>query len=500
MARHSEDRLKLLQQLLASKGIQGERWSIPKWPGPGDPPLSRNQQRLWYLDRLEPGTSLYNDCVTVRFHGPLDVAAFTAAFAEIVRRHASLRSSFVTVDARPVQRFAEELPVEVRSVDLRHLGAGAAAAAEAELRAEVRAPFDLTRPPLWRASLLRVADERWEFGLTMHHIVSDGASYGVIYAELSALYPALLAGAPSPLPELAVQIGDYAAWDDARLTEELIESKLAYWRSKLAPPLPVLALPIDNPRSGAGQHRGAFHRFAVDGAVFRALGEFCRREAVTSYWVLLTCWVAVLHRLTGQEDIVVGTPSSCRTLPDLEKLVGFFIKTVVVRNDLRGNPSLRELLARTQRTALEGAEHDDAPFDRIVQEVRGDRASAKVPLLQAWFTHMRDMIPPPVLPGLSASYEIVDPKNARFELALIMDETQDGVAAYFEYDVDLFTPATIARVADEYLAVLRHVLHHPDTTLRSLREAMLDRARAPDASAAPVPTRLGAMKKRSHKD
>lgn len=501
MARHSEDRRKLLQQMLACKGIRGERPSIPKWEGPGDPPLSRNQQRLWYLDRLEPGTSLYNDCVTVRFHGALDASAFTAAFAEIVRRHASLRSSFAISDARPVQRFAEALPAEVRCADLRHLGEGAAAAAEAELRADVRTPFDLTRPPLWRASLLRTADDRWEFGLTMHHIVSDGASYGVVYAELSALYPALRAGAPSPLPELSVQIGDYAAWDCARLADDLIESKLAYWRQKLAPPLPVLALPLDNPRSGAGRHRGAFHRFAVDGALFRALGEFCRREAVTSYWVLLTCWVAVLHRLSGQEDVVVGTPSSCRTHPDLEKLVGFFIKTVVVRMDLRGNPTLRELLARTQRTALEAQEHDDAPFDRIVQEVRGERASAKVPLLQAWFTHMRDMIPPPVLPGLTASYEIVDPKNARFELALIMDETQDGIAAYFEYDVDLFMPATIARVGDECLAVLQHLLRHPDTTLRSLREAMLDRTRAPGATAAAaVPARLGTMKKRSHKD
>src|SRR5262249_5609293 len=157
-------------------------------------------------------------------------------------------------------------------------------------------------------------------------------------AELSALYPAFLAGAPSPLPGLAVQIGDYAAWDASRLGEDVIESKLAYWRQKLAPPLPVLALPIANPRSGAGQHRGAFHRFAVDAALFRALVEFCRREAVTSYWVLLTCWVAVLHRLSGQEDLVIGTPSSCRTHPDLEKLVGFFVKTVVVRNDLRGNP------------------------------------------------------------------------------------------------------------------------------------------------------------------
>jgi len=491
MNRRSQDRLKLLKQRLAAKGVAGtKRQAIPRWQGPGDPPLTFNQQRLWFLDRLEPGTSLYHDLVALRLTGAeIDLGAFRSAFDEVVRRHDSLRSYFVLVDSRPVQKFAPDLVIPIDFVDLRgSTEEERHRAVDERLLSDVRTPLDLGAPPLVRATLLRLSDTEYVFGLMLHHIVSDGASYGIVYAEMSQLYAAYSAGKPSPLVELPVQIGDYAAWERECLADDVLDRNMLYWKAKLGAPLPALTLPTDNPRSGAGRHRGAFHRFRLPDPLFRALCEFCRREQVTSYWVLITAYVAVLHRFSGQEDILLGTPSSCRNHPDLERLIGFFVRTVVIRNDLSGNPTFREMVVRARRTALEAAEHEEVPFDRVVQEVRPEAASMAMPLIQAWFTHMRDMIPPMQLPGIAATYQIVDPKNARFDLALVMDETRGGIEAYLEYDVDLFTPETVARFTERFLTLLRQAINHPDSSLSLMRQTLADKDRT-----ATTPADDGAM-------
>lgn len=499
MARPSPERLRLLAKLLQEKGIPASTHQVIARRAGADAPLSFDQARLWFLDQLEPNTCLYNDCITVRLRGgSIDVARFERAFREVVRRHEILRTIFTSVKGEAVQRVLDAVvagDAGVRSVDLAGLdGPSRERELERILVEEVRAPFRLDRAPLYRATLIRLAENEHEFGLTMHHIISDGASYGVLYSELGQLYEAYGRGAPSPLSELAIQYGDYAAWERAGASEAAIARKLEYWGARFASPVPELRLPFSAPRRHPPRHHGAVHRFPFPSESFQRLQEFCRREQVTSYWVLLAAYFATLHRFTSQEDILVGIPSSRRGKQELEKLIGFFVRTALIRNDLAGNPSFRELLARTKKTALEAHEHEDAPFDRIVQTMRKSGRLQDSPLIQAWFAHLRDMIPALELGGCTSSYRILDGRNARFDVCLILDESASGISAYVEYDADLFVPETIARISEQYLAVLRQVCGHPDTTLALLCETLAGSERL-GAAAPRRDARFSALKK-----
>ncbi len=475
MVRPTPKKLELLKRLLQEKGIQAAEApaAIPARGTDGDRPLSLGQERLWFLDQLEPDTSLYNDALVLTIRGvELDPALFRAALQEIVRRHSVLRATYHRGAAGPVQRvheiarFGAELPFEVQDLE------GEADARERSARLflqDAQGPFALDRLPLLRARLVRVAPQEWRFGLAMHHIVSDGVSYGIVYRELGALLPALAAGKPSPLGELPLQFSDYARWERERMTAERLEEGLAFWKRTLAGPLPRLAWPA---RAATPRQRGAYHRFRFPDALYAALTDFCRREHVTSNWVLVAAYLAFLHVLTGQEDVRIGNPSSTRKHKDLENLVGFFVQTVILRVDLSGNPTFRELLARTRRTALEAARYEEVPLDRIVQALRSSRSEAEPPLIQAWIAPMKDLMPVLELPGATSSYEIVDGRSARFELALILDEARGGVSAFFEYDTDLFDPETIERFAERTMLILRRAVDHPETTLQLLRETV----------------------------
>jgi hypothetical protein len=473
MVRPTPKKLELLKKLLEEKGIRAAETpaGILARGTDGDRPLSLGQERLWFLDQLEPGTSLYNDALVLTIRGvELDPALVRAAMQEIVRRHSVLRATYHRGADGPVQRTHEsarlghELPFEVHDftgeTDARERAAGL-------FLADAQAPYALDRLPLVRARLARIAPGEWQLGLAMHHIVSDGVSYGVVYRELGALYRALAAGEPSPLPEPRIQFSDYAAWERERLSEERTEEGLAHWKRVLGGTLPRLAWPA---RAATPSHRGAYHRFRFPDALYAALTDFCRREHVTSNWVLLASYLAFLHVLTGQEDLRIGNPSSTRKHKDLEDLIGFFVQTVILRVDLSGNPTFLELLERTRRTALEGAKHEGVPYDRIVRALRSAGSREDVPLIPAWIAPMKDLMPVLELPGATSSYEIVDGRSARFELALILDEARGGVSAFFEYDTDLFDPEGVERFAERYMRILRQVVDHPETTLQLLRE------------------------------
>ncbi len=498
MTRPSPERLALLRRMLAEQGLGAPLGrSIPRRPGAGPAPVSFGQRRLWVEERLHPGTSLYNDSLCVSLAGgALDEELVERSLAEVVARHEVLRTGFEERDGEPLQVVRPRARLALRRADLRAL-APEARAAELErlLLEDVRAPFDLAAPPLARASLVRVADDAWELGLTMHHLVSDGVSYSILWRELGRLYAA--GGAPDALEPLPIQFADFAAWERARADEERVRAGLDFWVRALGRERPALELPLDFPRPAAPAHRGAFCRFRFPPELCAALERSCRREQGTSNQVLVAAYCALFSSLSGQTDLTIGMPSSTRRLPELEGLIGFFVQTRLLRNDLSGDPSFAELLARTRERTLAAAAWDDVPFDRVVRAIRPEGAG-ETPLIQAWIAPMKDLMPKLELAGLSSRYRIVDPRNARFDLCLILDETAAGVEAYFEYDVDLFRAATVRALAERYLALLRIVLEHPETRLSSLAAALARLAPLPaqDAPRRAGPRRIEAARRR----
>ncbi len=486
MAGPSKDKLKLLQQMLEAKGITKQ--APPGIPSRADPtaeaPLSYGQHRMWFVQQLDPQSSEYNDTLTVHLRGRrLDPDRLRRCIGRIVERHTVLRTSFVVRDGAPRQRILPALEVPLRVEDLRALDAERQSEARTSLwLEEARGPFRLDAPPLIRTTLALLADDACEFGLTMHHIVSDGVAYTIFFDELGKLYHADERGADVTLPPLSIQFADYAAWERDTVDEDRIAKKLPFWRRYLGGALPMIELPTDRPRpdprqradpdGGRAAPHGAFHRLRLEPALFEALQEYCKRERVTSNWVLLASYFALWHSYSGQTDMVIGTPSSIRGRTELEPLIGFFVQTLILRLDLGGNPDFAELIRRAQRTALEVATHEEVPFDRIFQAVRPGATAAEAPLIHAWIAPMKNLLAPIRLPEVESSYEIVDPRNARFDIALILDETPDHLTGYWEYDTDLFEAATVQRIDQRWQTLLRQVLRHRDTTLRLLRETL----------------------------
>jgi amino acid adenylation domain-containing protein len=354
-------------------------------PRQGLPLLSYAQQRLWFLDRLAPESPLYNVPTTWLVAGALAPAALAAGLSEIVRRHETLRTRFVELDGEPRQEIGAPWQVPLPQVDLRALGRERRLGELARLRTEeADRPFHLARGPLLRAGLVRLDEEEHALLLTVHHIVYDGWSEEVLTAELTALYAAALAGSPSPLGELAVQYADFAAWQRA-WPPEVLGRQLVWWRGELAGAPAALPLPVDRPRPAAPSFRGASAMLRLPAAAAEALRQAARREGTTLYMLLLAGFAALLARVTGEEDLLVGTPVADRPRPELEGLIGFFVNTVVIRARAAGDPSFRGLLASVHDTALGAFAHQDLPFEMLVEELRPERERSRNPLVQALF-------------------------------------------------------------------------------------------------------------------
>jgi acyl carrier protein len=441
-------------------------------------PLSFAQQRLWFLDQLEPGTKIYNIPLAVRLYGSLDVASLRRALDEIVRRHESLRTIFRASGGRAVQVI---MPAEAVPLPIKDLGALSEEEREAEAwrlsKEEAHRPFDLVKGPLLRAGLLRLDETTHIVLLTMHHIISDGWSEGVLVREVVALYDAFTDGRPSPLPELPIQYADYAYWQREWLRGEVLESQLAYWKNQLADAPTVLKLATGMERPAVQSYRGASLSLMLTMELSQALVELSRREGATLYMTLLAAYQTLLYRYSGQEDILVGSPIANRNRAETEALIGFFINTLVLRGDLSGNPSFRELLRRVRETALGAYAHQDLPFEKLVEELHVERDVSRHPLFQVMFVLQNATMPVLELKGLSVSPRPMSNEVARFDLYLSMVETEQGLNATVRYNVDLFDVATITRMLKDFEAILRQVATNPDETVESLITALVEAER-----------------------
>ncbi len=433
-------------------------------------PLSFAQQRLWFLDQLEPNSPFYNLSDAVRLTGPFDANAFERALNEIVRRHEALRTTFASVDGRAVQVIAPSLQIPLTITDLRAVPASAREAKAMELAAEeAQRSFDLARGPLLRARLLRMRDDEHIVLLTMHHIVGDNWSSNVLTQEIAALYDAFVNGRSSPLPELSIQYADFAAWQREWLQGDVLEAQLAYWKQQLSGSPPLLELPTDRPRPAVQTFNGAYQTFSLSESLSRAVKALCQTEGATLFMTLLAAFQVLLHRYTGQEDINVGTPIANRNRAEIEGLIGFFVNTLVMRGNLTGEPSFRELLKRVRATALGAYAHQDLPFEMTVDALQPKRDMSHSPLFQVMLVlQSSQMRAQQISSNLTLSPIEAHSGTAKFDLTLFMVEEAERLSGAFEYNTDLFDAATITRMIGHFQTLLEGIAANPDQSISTL--------------------------------
>ncbi|MBA2675316.1 non-ribosomal peptide synthetase, partial [Ramlibacter sp.] len=438
---------------------------------PHDQPLALSfaQQRLWFLQELEPGNPFYNMPVAVRMRGALDVAALQATLDEVVRRHEALRTRFVTIDGTAHQQVAY-LPTLALARD--DLSGVSPARREAEMRArmqqEAHAPFDLVAGPPVRARLVRLDAAEHLVLLTVHHIVSDGWSMGVLLREIGALYAAFAQGAPSSLPELPVQYADFAHWQRQVLSGAVLERQVAYWKHKLADAPELLALPTDRPRPPVQSHRGDTHDFAIAPAVANGLRGIALRAGGTLFMPLTAALNALLARYSGQRDVCIGTAIANRTRGELEPMIGFFVNTLVLRTRMEDDPGFEELVGQVRRTALEAYAHQDIPFEHLVDVLAPERHLDRTPLFQVMVVLQNAPMGTLALPQLTLAFEPVHSKTAKCDLTFFFVEDGERIQAHIEYSTDLFERPTIERMARHFLALLEAAVAQPRTRISQL--------------------------------
>ena len=450
----------------AEKGLQAS--PILRVSRDGDLPLSFAQQRLWFMDQLETGSPLYNIASARELKGPLNVSALAQSLTEIVRRHESLRTTFSMLEEQPLQVIAEPAEFNLSVLDLSELEeAERNAEAQRQANAEARQPFNLSEGPLFRARLLKLADEEHVLLLTMHHIIGDGWSLGILLRELAVLYNAFCAEEPAPLTELTVQSADYAAWQRNYLQGEVLAGEVAYWKGQLQGAPAVLELPTDRPRPAARSYEGAVEKFSLPEELSGKLKELSQREGVTLFMTLLAAFQVLLARYSGQKDVVVGTPIAGRTRTEGEAVIGLFVNTLALRVDVSGEPSFREVLARVRETCLGAYAHQEIPFEKLVQELRPERSLRHSPLFQVFFqlNTPRESLS---LSGLESKPFKHQNETAKFDLTLALNDTSNGLLGRLEYSTDLFDPATARRLVTHFTTILDAAVAAPETPVHAL--------------------------------
>ncbi|MCL1463268.1 non-ribosomal peptide synthetase [Argonema galeatum] len=460
----------LAQRILESDSEKGnlQVTSIPASSRNQNLPLSWNQQQLWFLAQLAPDSPVYNEPCTIRFPGAIDVHALAKALNEIIKRHESLRTRFITVNGQPIQVIdppADTFNLEF--VDLRQLPVDQREAEALQLAStEAKEPFDLTSGPIMRATSIQLSDEDCRLFLTFHHIVIDGISiYNVFLPELAALYEAFCNEKTLVLPELPLQYADFAVWQQQKFRGEILESQLGYWQQQLAD-LPVLQLPLDRPRPPVQTFRGARQRLVVSKNLTEALKALSQQEGVTLYMTLLAAFKILLYRYSGQEDIVVGTFTAGRNRPEIEKVIGFFINTLVLRTELSGNPSFQVALSRVREVTLGAYAHEDVPFEKLLETLQPERNLSQNPLFQVAFAPQPPM--PSLHEGWNVSYLDIQTDTAKFDLILDVEERPDSIIGRIEYNTDLFDSATITRMLGHFQTLLEGIVANPDQKISQL--------------------------------
>ena len=458
-----------LAECVALAERDGQRIVTPplvRYEGTDPAPLSSSQRALWFLDQLDPGRATFHVTAPVRVRGPLDLGVLARGFAAMLARHDSLRTTFAVAGGEPIQVVGHD-PSQEEVLEVRDLTSLAAADREVEAQrlalVESRRPFDLARERLVRCQVIRLDAADHVILLTMHHIITDGWSFGVAARELAALYGAFLAGEPASLAPLPVQASDFARWQQSWLgSGPAVDALLIYWTRQLAGLAP-LELPTDHPRPAVRQGRGAVTPFALTAELSRSLVDLGRREGTTPFMTLLAAFQVVLHRLSGQDDIVVGSPIANRSRAEVEGLIGYFVNMLVLRGDLAGQPTFREVLARTRDTALGAFEHQDLPFDRLVAAAHPERDLSRTPLFGVMFVLQNNAMPDVSRAELSLDgFDLgAGTGTAKFDLTLAMAETDGVFAGSVEYDVALFDPASVDRLIDRFRTVLEAVVLDP---------------------------------------
>jgi surfactin family lipopeptide synthetase A len=432
-------------------------------------PLTFAQQQLWLHAQLAPDTSLYNEPLTVRRSGPLDVSALERSFTEIIRRHEAWRTTFPVIDGQPVQHVIAPFEIKLPLIDLRHLPhAEREGEALSIAAADARQPFDLAHGPLLRAKIVRLDDEEYRLFVTLHHLIFDGFSgYRVFLPELVALYAAFSEGKPSPLPPLPFQFADYALRQQQSTDSDFLQRQMDYWRHQLAGEIPALQLPISRTRPATQRFGGAMRTFSLSAALSEKVRQLSREEGVTLYMTLLAAFNVLLQRYSGQEDILIGSNTAGRNYPGSDQLLGYFLNTIVLRNDLSADPTFRQVLDRVRRSTVDALSNDEAPLDRLVAELHPLRDVNRNPLFQVLFS-----LEPPVTqfePGWDVTCIDVETGTTKFELCLVLDDRPEGLLCRFIYNTSLFDDETILRMGSHWQTLLESIVADPGQEISKLQ-------------------------------
>jgi amino acid adenylation domain-containing protein len=487
-------RLSAAKLALREARLRGEHRAAPLAPRPrdGDLPLSFAQERFWFQERLQPGLTLHNIAGAERLEGPIHPPTLERALTEVVRRHETLRTTFHDVDGAPVQRILPPVPFTLPVDDLSGLDEDERRTRALRLAdAEGGRPFDLSVGPLFRARLLRLAEDEHVLAYAVHHIVSDGWSIGVLLREVRALYAAFREGRPSPLPEPPVQYVDWAAWTRERLRGAELERHLAYWRERLAGVPERLELPADRPRPPVPSFRGAALPLRVPAAVLEPLLALGHDEGATPYMVMMAAWTLLLSRYAGSDDLVVGSPVSGRTHREVEGLIGVFLNTLVVRTSLSGDPTFRQLVRRVRDGVLQDLSHQEMPFERLVAELRPERSLSHATLFQVLFQLDAAGGTAVGRGGLAGEPEGPSEADAPLDLSLVVEVDGGAMRGALEYSTDLFDHATARRMVDHLLRVMAEAGADPDRPVSRLRlvgDEERARLAAWNATSAPYPS------------
>jgi len=432
-------------------------------------PVSFAQQRLWVLAQLEPDNPFYNMFKAVRLNGRLDVDVLERSLNEIIRRHEILRTTFNVVEETPVQVIAPQARLNLSVVDLQGFS-GQKQLEQLQLVAtqDQLQPFDLTQGLLLRVTLVQLQPESYALLLTMHHIIGDGWSLGVLLKELSSLYRSFLVGEASPLPELPIQYADFTIWQRQWLQETGLQPQINYWQNQLADAPPLLELPTDRARPSVQTFRGQCFSFHLDAKLTASLKELSQKSGTTLFMTLMAAYVTLLFRYSGQEDILLGTPIANRNNLDIEGLIGFFVNTLVMRTRLEGNPSFCELLTQVRSTCLDAYANQDVPFEQIIETLKIERSLSHSPLFQVMFALQNAPMELLETPELAITPLPLNRVNAKFDLSLAMEKMETGMVGVWDYNTDLFDASTIERMSSHFVTLLEAIVANPQEQISQL--------------------------------
>lgn len=452
LAMLSPDKRDLLNELLKKRGRTENVF-----------PLAVFQEGMWFLEQLQPNNPAYTGVSALRIRGPLDPGVLADAMNEVTRRHEALRTTFQLRDGKPVQVVHRWAAAQLPAMDLRGAEVGDDDLAEAIEEAVFGRPLAIEAEPSLRMALLRTGDEEYILVTATHHLVSDRQSFGIMISEMAIAYDAFLAGRPSPLPALAIQYGDFSCWQQQQRDSGRWAQDLAYWRQHLAGAPAALTLPTDRPRPAVQGFNGDLYPIELPAQLMDALGALANRRGATVYMALLAVFNVLLHRYSNQDDVVVGSPATIRSQPEIQSLIGYFINTLPIRTKLGGEPSFNQVLDQVRASCLGAYRHQDVPFDMIVADLNVTRDLSRPPVYQVSFTYGREPSPGTAFGGAELTRLPATSRGARFDLELqTFHAGSGGLSGWLEYDTDLFDEATIARMAGHFRQLAEQAVADPE--------------------------------------